>query len=521
MFSAGALSTKIVAILLGIVAAGSGWYVYEHVRAQGVEPMPIVVSAQSISLPATTSPANIQVASVHTSPAQTKPASPVHTTPAKPVIPQSPVVETPAPVIPSAPVYIPTYGSGSGIGFSFPNVSTVSNSGNQNTNNNTDNTPPPAPATPTIILGSVTKNFGDASFALSATTNSNGTVSYAITDASVATVSGNTVTVIGAGTTVITASVSATATYIASSTTATLTVSAIDPTLSFAPITKIFGDANFALAPTSNSAGTFSFSSGNTSVATVSGATVTIVATGTSVITVTQTSTTNYHASSTTTVLTVNPGPPTLGSFPNITKQLGDSPFTLTDPTSNSAGAFSYVIDNPLIASVSGHTVTLGGMAGQATVAATQAARGNYTSSTTSMILTVTNGYCENHPGVCNSGMCQNGPDDTFSCTCTDPSTGGALCDQCSDLYNTCKNGSTCFPDGGAAYCICDENFCGESCAQLADNIGGTCPGGGVQFATPPLNEARRDTSGLLAAIFNWFGSFRTSGTAGQCSSID
>lgn len=64
-----------------------------------------------------------------------------------------------------------------------------------------------AKANQTITFGTLeTKTFGDAPFALGATTTSPHTVLYASSNPAVATVSGNTVTIVGAGSTIITAS---------------------------------------------------------------------------------------------------------------------------------------------------------------------------------------------------------------------------------------------------------------------------------------------------------------------------
>ncbi len=67
---------------------------------------------------------------------------------------------------------------------------------------------------------------------------------------------------------------------------------------------------------------------------------------------------------------------PTLGAFADITKDYGQASFTLTPPTSDIAGAFSYVSDHPEVISVSGRTATIVG-AGAGTITATQAADGN------------------------------------------------------------------------------------------------------------------------------------------------
>ena len=68
------------------------------------------------------------------------------------------------------------------------------------------------------------------------------------------------------------------------------------PTITnFTVANKVLGDAAFTLtAPTSNSTGTFTYTSSNTSVATISGAVVTIVGAGTTIITANQAASTSY-----------------------------------------------------------------------------------------------------------------------------------------------------------------------------------------------------------------------------------
>ena len=69
---------------------------------------------------------------------------------------------------------------------------------------------------------------------------------------------------------------------------------------------------------------------------------------------------------------------PTITNFILPAKTVGDGPFQLVAPTSNSTGAFTYAVTgNPGVASISGDTVTiLGG--GTTTITATQAASGSY-----------------------------------------------------------------------------------------------------------------------------------------------
>ncbi|WP_443943474.1 MBG domain-containing protein [Pedobacter sp. AW1-32] len=82
-------------------------------------------------------------------------------------------------------------------------------------------------------------------------------------------------------------------------------------------------------------------------------------------------------------------GAPTIGTFANINKPIGTTTFTLTAPSSNSNGAFSYTSSNPAVATIFGNTVTVTGP-GSTTITATQAASGYYTSGTTTSTLTVT-----------------------------------------------------------------------------------------------------------------------------------
>ena len=80
---------------------------------------------------------------------------------------------------------------------------------------------------------------------------------------------------------------------------------------------------------------------------------------------------------------------PTLSNFNIPAKFVGDAPFTLTAPTSNSSGAFSYSSSNTGVATISGNTVTIVGV-GTSTITATQAAAGSYSSGTITANLVVT-----------------------------------------------------------------------------------------------------------------------------------
>jgi hypothetical protein len=78
-----------------------------------------------------------------------------------------------------------------------------------------------------------------------------------------------------------------------------------------------------------------------------------------------------------------------LSNFSVPTKASGDAPFTLTAPTSNSSGAFTYSSSNPAVATVSGSTVTIIAT-GTTTITATQAATATHGSNSISATFTVT-----------------------------------------------------------------------------------------------------------------------------------
>ena len=167
---------------------------------------------------------------------------------------------------------------------------------------------------------------------------------------------------------------------------ASLTLNRSAPSISTWTITDVsFGVAPFTLtAPSSNSNGAFVYSnSTNTGVATVtSGGVVTVVGAGSTTFTATQDACGNYTSRSVTGTLTVRPIAPSISTWTISEKRINDISFTLTAPSSNSSGAFTYSTDasGSAIASVtSSGIVTLTGVAGTAVITAIQDACGNYT----------------------------------------------------------------------------------------------------------------------------------------------
>jgi len=169
-------------------------------------------------------------------------------------------------------------------------------------------------------------------------------------------------------------------------------VSPFPPTQgTFSVPAKRLGSVPFLLTPpTSNSAGAFTYTSADPSIATISGSTVTVVGIGTTTITATQAADAGYGSRSVTATFTVSQlEPPTIGAFNVPAKMMGSVPFQITPPTSNSGGAFSYTSSTTSVATISGSTITVVG-AGTSTITATQASFGTFASGTATATFTVT-----------------------------------------------------------------------------------------------------------------------------------
>ena len=158
---------------------------------------------------------------------------------------------------------------------------------------------------------------------------------------------------------------------------------------------KLVGDADFTITPpTSNSTGTFTYTSSNTNVATIVNENQIHVVgfTGTSTITANQAASASYSAGSTTATLTVtSPNPaPTLGTFTVGPKLSNDANFTITPPTTNSTGTFSYTSSNTAVATiVNGNQIDVL-TAGTTTITAIQSYDANYIAGSATATLTVT-----------------------------------------------------------------------------------------------------------------------------------
>lgn len=261
--------------------------------------------------------------------------------------------------------------------------------------------------------GGIAKTFGDVNFSLvdpTQTTSIPGTWSYASGTASVATITGtHDVHIVGAGSSTITATFTPTdtATYNTYTVNATLTVAKATLTFSFPAVSMTVGDSDLAIVTPTITAlpngtvpsGTWSYSSGTTSVATIVGGSYHLLIGGTSTITATftPTDTTSVNGGSTTMTLSVSKATPVFSGSPlfsNVNKTYGDAAFAPTAPTQTTsiAGSWSYASSNTAV--ISGTTTLTVAGAGNATITATFTPTDTtkYSVVTTSFTVTVATG---------------------------------------------------------------------------------------------------------------------------------
>jgi hypothetical protein len=231
-----------------------------------------------------------------------------------------------------------------------------------------------AAGTPVIVFAVPNHTFGDAPFAVSATSNSTGVFTYSVVSGP-ATISGSTVTLTGAGPVVLQATEAASANFAAGSKNASFTVAAgtSTPTITFTVPNATFGDAPFTVSATSNSTGAFTYSvvSGP---ATISGSTVTLTGSGTVVLSASQAASGNFAAATVTTSVTVAIAGFTLGtgsgSSSASTTPGGTASFSLT----LSPGTGATILPDAINFSVSGLPPGATATFSPATVAAGSAA---------------------------------------------------------------------------------------------------------------------------------------------------
>ena len=226
-----------------------------------------------------------------------------------------------------------------------------------------------------------------------ATASSNLEVSYSIADGP-GTITGTTLIVTGAGDILITASQAGDAAYNpATGTTQTLTINKATPVISnFEDVSKEYNDATFTLNATSASTGLFTFSSSNTSVATITDNTVIIIGTGTTELTANQDFDENYTSATAKATLTVGLTDQIITFNELDTKVIGDPDFSLLATGGDSENPVIFNSSDETVAMCTGTNGELVKIIGAGTcyIYANQAGNSNYNAaSQVSQVLTV------------------------------------------------------------------------------------------------------------------------------------
>ncbi|WP_158859594.1 T9SS type A sorting domain-containing protein [Lunatibacter salilacus] len=230
------------------------------------------------------------------------------------------------------------------------------------------------------------KTFGDAAFDLTATTDSGLPIAYSIVSGP-ATVSGNRLTITGAGTVVVKAEQVGNNEYEpAVPVEKSFVVSKANQTINFAAIpAKTFGNPPFDLVASSSSSlpVVFTLVSGP---GTLSGNRITISGAGILTILATQQGNNNYNAASQERTVTVNKANQTIDFAAIPAKTFLDVPFGLTATASSNLPVTFSIVSGP--GTLAGSNVTITG-AGSIVIRATQAGNNNYNSATQNRTVTV------------------------------------------------------------------------------------------------------------------------------------
>ncbi len=227
------------------------------------------------------------------------------------------------------------------------------------------------------------KNIGDLPFELYANASSGLPVVYTSSDPSVATISGNVLTITGGGTTNITVSQPGNHNYNpASAVVVPFTVTKADQTITFNTLsTKIIVDAPFSLTASTSSGLPVVYTSSDPAVATISGNTVTLTGTGTTEITASQPGNASYNAA-TPQVQTLEVTKASQVITFILPSGIGLSEESVTlNGTINSGLSIIYTSSNPAVATVSGNILTLVGT-GTSIITASQPGDHHYNAAT-------------------------------------------------------------------------------------------------------------------------------------------
>jgi gliding motility-associated-like protein len=235
-------------------------------------------------------------------------------------------------------------------------------------------------ASQSITFGEMpTRVFGDADFNPAATASSGLVVTYSSSNTNVASITGNSIHITGAGTAVITASQAGDNNYLeAPDISHSLTVQKAAQTITFPELPYgIYGGADILPAATASSGLEVSYSSSNQSVAAISDGRIQITGAGTVIITASQAGNDNYEAASgiqRTLIIGKADQTITFGAITSL--PYGSSDFN-PGATATSGLSINYSSSNTNVAVISGNMLHITG-AGNATITASQPGDNNY-----------------------------------------------------------------------------------------------------------------------------------------------
>ena len=215
-------------------------------------------------------------------------------------------------------------------------------------------------ATPTLDFPEITKTYGDSDFTPTVTTNSSGNITFSVSDLSIASSLGSSLSIVGAGQTNVTVNIDETENYLSISGSTIMTVNKGTPTIIFNDITKEIDDPDFNINPTSDSSGLMSFSIADSLIASISGNTISILRRGTTTVTVNQSETSLFNSGSATMILTVNGASfDILWYESRIRKAFSIGQYELKEPTytSDYDGEIRYVSSNLSVGNFTGKTL--------------------------------------------------------------------------------------------------------------------------------------------------------------------
>jgi hypothetical protein len=227
------------------------------------------------------------------------------------------------------------------------------------------------------------------------TSTSKGSWNLTSADPSVASINGLTVTALKSGTTKVSAKQAARDGYRSIIVTMNVTILAVDPVVSAGGFTdrtieiKLGTPEQISLiAPVSNSTGTWTFTSSDSTIASVSGNSLTALKPGKITVTAVQGPAAKFGSSKPIISTVIVKGRQSLTAPASVEKLAGDPNIVIAYPASQSTGKWAATSSDPTIATVTANSISLGN-AGSATITLTQEATETWIASSVTFTIRV------------------------------------------------------------------------------------------------------------------------------------